>query len=377
MKQSKRIVAVHLLNDFSGSPFVLRQALEALAPSYAITLFTATPSGKGFLTDIPNVEQHGIFYRWHPNRWATLFFYLLSQTLLFFKLLWYVRRSDIVYVNSLLPFGAALAAKLRGCKLVYHIHEVSIKPALLKRFLTSIANATATKGIFVSHDLLARTPFVKPATVVYNSLPRTFIQAAEAAPAKKEGPFTVLMLCSLKRYKGVMELVACATQLPEIQFVLVLNATDVEIRSFFGTTAIPPNLSLHPAQQNVHPFYQQADVVVNLSLPNQWVETFGMTILEAMYYKRPVIIPNVGGITELVSHGQEGFRVNPVNTTDVCNHLMLLKTSKEIYGQLAQMAYQKAQAFTPAAFDAAINSIMELLHSPQQVTDINYMENFS
>lgn len=382
MKQSKRIVAIHLLNDFSGSPFVLRQALEALTPNYAVTLFTATPSGRGFLTDIPKVEQRSIFYRWHPNRWATLFFYLLSQALLFFKLLRYVRSNDMVYVNSLLPFGAALAAKLRGCKVVYHIHEVSIKPVLLKRFLTSIANTTATKGIFVSHDLLARTPFGKAATVVYNSLPPTFIQAAEASPAKKEGPFTVLMLCSLKRYKGVMEFLACANQLPEVQFVLVLNATDTEIRYFFGTTAIPPNLSLHPAQQNVHPFYQGADVVVNLSLPHQWVETFGMTILEAMYYKRPVIIPNVGGITELVKHGQEGFRVNPANTSEVCNFLMLLKTSNEVYAHLAQMAYQKAQAFTPTAFAAAVNSIMNQLHNPakpsaQQSAAVNYMEKFS
>ena len=51
-----------------------------------------------------------------------------AQTWLFAKLFFKINSRDTVYINTLLPFGAALAAKLRGCKVVYHVHEVSVKP---------------------------------------------------------------------------------------------------------------------------------------------------------------------------------------------------------------------------------------------------------
>lgn len=368
MKQlTNRIMAVHLLNDFSGSPFVLSQSLASLASRYTVELFTATPSGKGFLSNTPGVRQHTIFYRWSRFPLVTLLLFAYSQCSLFVRLLWYLRRGDMVYINSLLPFGAALAAKLRRCPVVYHIHEVSIQPAPLKWWLLKIANATATHGIFVSKDLQARTQFKKPATVVYNALPTAFVQQATQAVSQSKGPFTVLMLCSLKRYKGVHQFLACAKELPDINFVLVLNAQQKAIDTFFRDSVLPQNLQIHTAQQNVHPFYQQASVVVNLSLPNEWIETFGMTILEAMYYKRPVLVPPVGGITELVEHGREGMQVNPLDITEICRHLMLLKTVPVIYEHCAAFAYQKALRFGADTFSAAILHLFDHIRVGQRI----------
>lgn len=357
--KKNRIIAVHLLNDFSGSPFVLRQVLEALVQkNFRVELFTATPSEQGFLSNITGVNTHRIFYRWHKNRWYTLFFFLYSQLSLFVKLLFHLQKTDTVYINSLLPFGGALAAKLRGCPVIYHIHEVSVKPQLLKKFLITVANFTAARGIFVSEDVRNRTPFTKPAQVVYNALPQLFIQEAIQHVQKKEGPFTVLMVCSLKKYKGVFEFAGCAEKLPAYRFLLVLNAPQAEIDDFFSGTKLPGNLELFPAQKNVHPFYQQADVVMNLSLPKQWIETFGMTALEAMYYKKPVIVPDAGGITELVTDQQEGYRVNPHDIQEVCDQLQLMATCASVYNRLSVNAFKKAQQFTPRAFASGITELV-------------------
>ena len=365
---NQRIMAVHLLNDFSGSPFVLRQSLEELVKAkYEVRLFTATPGDKGFLSNIAGVQTNAIFYRWSKNRWLTLCLFLYSQFSLFIQFLFRLRKSDIVYINSILPFGAALAAKFRGCKVLYHIHEVSVKPAMLKRFLLFIANHTASRGVFVSNDVLQRTLFKKEATVVYNSLPAAFIQEAMQQPDKKEGPFSVLMLCSLKKYKGIMEFLGCAKQLPAFRFMLVLNATDTAIKQFFAGEQLPDNLGLFPAQKNVHPFYRQADVVMNLSLPDQWIETFGMTILEAMYYKKPAIIPVTGGITELVTDEKEGFRVNPRDIHEICDLLQMMASCPSAYRRLSVNAGKKAQSFTPRVFaEGIIQSVQMLERGPEQ-----------
>lgn len=350
MKPS-RIIAVHLLNDRSGSPFVLRQSLEVLAAAgYRVELFTATPSGDGFLSHIPGVKEHRIFYRWSTSKWFTLMMFCYSQFLLFMKVLWHINKKDIVYINSLLPFGAALAAKLRGCKVLYHIHEVSIKPALLKQFLLGVANLTAARGIFVSDDLRKRTAFRPAASVVYNSLPASFIQEAFQHRRSASAGFTVLMLCSLKKYKGVWEFVECARRLPGLSFRLVLNASSQSITEFFKGQPLPANLELQSATKNVHSCYRQASVVMNLSKPDEWVETFGMTILEAMYYQKPVIVPTVGGVIELVEDGEQGYRINSTDVDAIGEKLQLLYADEDLYTKLSVQAYQKAQQFTPVQF---------------------------
>ena len=53
------------------------------------------------------------------------------------------------------------------------------------------------------------------------------------------------------------------------------------------------------------------------------VETFGMTILEAMPYGIPAIVPNVGGPLELVQHGYNGYCVDVRNLEELRYYLSL------------------------------------------------------
>jgi len=349
MKKS-RIIAVHLLNDFSGSPFVFSQALLSLQQAgNEVHLLTATPSGRGFLSDL-NVVHHRIFYKWSPNKVLTLFYFLLSQLFVFFKVLITSGKNDIVYINTMLPFGAAIAARIRGCKVIYHIHEVSVKPMALKKMLLFVIRHTADYCIYVSEFVKKNTSLQIPATVIYNALPFAFIQKAKQNQSKLPERFTVLMLCSLKKYKGVFEFVQCARALPQLQFELVLNASQDEIISFFDDVNLPANVILHSAQSNVHPFYARASVVLNLSLPDKWIETFGMTALEAMCYGKPVIVPTIGGITELVEHGISGYHIDANRIDEVAEKIQKLSQNKALYEKMSEAAYERAAQFSQGSF---------------------------
>ena len=310
-----KIVAVHLLNDYSGSPLVFAQALETLSQAGAsVDLYTN--NGEGFLSKLDYINKNIIPYQWKKNKLFTLMYYFYAQLWLFFTLLVKYRREHvIIYINTVLPFGAALAGLYLNQKVVYHLHESSVKPKLLKRFLFGIANMIATEAIYVS-DFLRKTEPLSVAInhLVYNALPTGFKQQAQAFQEKAEQHqgFRVLMLCSLKEYKGVRNFVALAKALPMYQFTLVLNATWLDIRTFFPESeGFPANLMVYPKQNNVHPFYQKADLVVNLSKPEQWLETFGMTILEGMAYGLPAIVPPAGGVVELIDDGINGYHVHP------------------------------------------------------------------
>lgn len=371
--KTNRILAVHLLNDFSGSPFVFSQALQTLANEGAeVHLYTATPSGNGFLNAVSGITHHPIFYKWSPNKWVTLLLFCWSQFTLFLRILFTAKATDIVYVNSMLPFGAALAGKLKGAKVLYHIHEISIQPALLKKFLLGVVNLTASRAVFVSEYLQEVTPVKSESTVIYNALPEEFIAKAGGGTATATRPFTVLMLCSLKKYKGVDVFVRAANTLPALQFQLVLNADKDAVTRYFEGISLPANLTLHPAQQDVHPFYRSSDLVVNLSLPDQWVETFGMTVLEAMVYGKPLIVPPVGGVAELVREGIEGFRVDSRNEPALHQVIQLLASDTKLYREMSLQSAQRASHFSSAAFSDQIVKEVSTLRNCNRIAQPQY-----
>lgn len=365
MKNS-RIIAVHLLNNFGGTSFVFSQALEALQhEEKEIHVFTANPAGKGFLHEVTGAFVHTVYYRSSVNRGLMALFYLHSQLYLFVRLLFFVNRADLVYVNTLLPFGAALAAWIRGCRVVYHVHQVTQKPRILKHWLLLVARITATKCIYVSKYLRTDSPLRTRSKVIYNSLPEKFISQAKSYSSPLVAPFRVLMICSLKKAKGIFQFVECAQHLPLLHFDLVIGSSQYDIDRFFKGHNLPENMQTFPVQKNVHPFYASASLVVNLSIPGDFTESFGMTILEAMYYKKPVIVPPVGGVTEIVTHGVQGFQVDSRNLKTLLHRMRQLSENEEMYQAMSDAAFTKACCFKPDNFRQEILKVFNLTWFPQ------------
>ncbi|MBD2769114.1 glycosyltransferase family 4 protein [Hymenobacter sp. BT664] len=349
-----RIIAVHLLNDRSGSPLVLRQALEVLLEAgHAVDLLTATPGGPGFLSDLPGVRLHALPYRWSARPWQTLLNFVLVQWLVFWKVLGLARRGSTVYVNTLLPAAAALAARCRGARVVYHLHEVSLRPAALRRVLCAVAGRTAHQVVYVSEYLRQTLNLpVRRQMVVHNTLAPGFLaQALQLSlPTASPDPFLVLMACSLRDYKGVPEFVALARSMPELAFELVLNAAPDAVTAYQRQQDIPNNLRLFPATADMHPHYRRAAVVANLSRPDEWVETFGMTVLEAMSYGRPVLVPPVGGVAEVNVHAKTGFAIDGRDLEALQQALRLLAGNSHRYACMAAAARQQAATFGRGRF---------------------------
>lgn len=357
----KKIVCVHLYNDFSGSPLVLSTAIKGLVEKgNKVTLLTS--ESEGFLSDL-RVEKVVIPYRFHSNKLIRLFLLLLNQLIVFVQILKYRKEEVVIYVNTLLPFGAALAGKLIGKKVVYHVHETSVRPLILKKFLKYVASITASKAIYVSKYLMETEKIQKTeGKVIHNTLSKGFIKKANdfiELRKEKSYPFTVLMLCSLKKYKGVDQFVELAKSLPQYRFELVLNADSEAINEYFDFPNLPKNIVLFPKQSDVHWFYERAHLVVNLSDPNQWIETFGMTLLEAMTYGVPVIAPPIGGPTEIVKNGLNGFTIALQQLPKIVDSIKALAQNPTFYEELSLNAINSANLFKETNFRNAFYGVMK------------------
>jgi len=356
---SKQLIFVHLFNDRSGSPKVLSQIVPAMsALGRSVEVLTSSHQD-GFLTGLPG-QRRQVFYRRSESKLITLFYYLLSQAHLFFSCLRYWPQDVIFYVNTMMPFGAALAAKLMRKPVIYHVHETSIRPALLKKFLRLVIGLTAQKIIFVSDYLLRTEGFAGRAQfVLHNALETTLSTVPQASAGER---FNVLMVCSLKKYKGVSEFIRIAQLLVEthIRFTLVLNAEQEEVDAYFMGVELPENVSIFARQSDLSGFYAGASLLLNLSRPDEWVETFGLTILEGMSYGLPVIVPPVGGPAEIVTDGQQGYLISCYETQRIADAIRLISADRTLHAQLAQGARAQAQLFNPADFERKVAEIIDL-----------------
>jgi len=218
--------------------------------------------------------------------------------------------------------------------------------------------------VFVSNYLMQEEGFTKlPQVIIHNALDS---EVEKQYRVKEEAGFTSLMICSLKAYKGVMEFLALAQRSKDdkhLSFTLVLNASLSEIDSFFANIDIPGNVAIYPRQTDLSGFYSRADLLLNLSRPDGWIETFGLTILEGMSHGLPVIVPPVGGPTELVRSDIEGYLISSYDIEELYSAVSRISLDPKKYKTLSDNALSRTRDFSLEVFESKFSTLFnEMQH---------------
>lgn len=332
----KLILFFHRCNDYTGSTRVLSNIIQREYCNQEVTIITHNPQ-EGFLTNLPNVKIVNVFY---PTFRGKSIFFLsslvgrLHSLLLAFLYGW---KYEIFYINTLSPYYAALIGRLLKKKIIWHVHEKFIKDNLIDRFVEKVFNHTPAHRIFVSSYVKMQFEENIECTweIQYNKLSNIFLDNVKFKPVETRKRNQVLMVASLSLQKGVDTFVKLSSRLPELHFRLILSSDAKRINDFFFNVIIPPNCELIPVQADIQPFLEESDLILNLSNPLYCVETFGMTILEAMPYGIPAIVPNIGGPIELVENGYNGYCVDVINL-DVLINIIHLSLDEDNYARLVK-----------------------------------------
>jgi glycosyltransferase involved in cell wall biosynthesis len=186
-----------------------------------------------------------------------------------------------------------------------------------------------------------------------------FNQATQMKYAQIDSPFVVLMLCSYKVYKGIEVFVNLAKRLGNVQFVMVLSTSEEEVALFCKAVKCPSNCEVLPARELPITLFSRAHLVVNLSLPHLFIETFGLTLLEAMACGRPVIAPPVGGPVEFVRSGVNGFMIDSRQIEQLENQIVEVSADYNSYLALAKNARLTAENYSFGKFSAKIKYLIE------------------
>jgi glycosyltransferase involved in cell wall biosynthesis len=167
-------------------------------------------------------------------------------------------------------------------------------------------------------------------------------QAVGISPKEK----VVVAVGRLSREKGQIDLVSTLHHLhrvrPDVSVRVVLVGEGPDRRKILeaaDSLGLAKWITLVGHQHNVAPYYQAADVV---AIPS-YSEGSPNVLLEAMAWGVPVVATSVGGIPEMVTHGETALLVPPGKTELMASAIDLLLSNANLAANLAREARATAE----------------------------------
>ncbi|MFA7597489.1 MAG: glycosyltransferase [Novosphingobium sp.] len=179
---------------------------------------------------------------------------------------------------------------------VLRMQDASVhSPAWLQSVSRFIALTEFARAKFIEGGLPASRIAVKP-----NSVPDPG-QGREAA--ERTG---ALFVGRIAPEKGVAALVEASHAFPRLPLTVVGDGPELEALRH----AAPPHVEFTGALPSAAVMDRMKSAAW-LIMPSTWYEGFPMTLVEAFACGLPVIAPRLGGLAELVDHGNNGLLYDP------------------------------------------------------------------
>ncbi len=265
---------------------------------------------------------------------------------------------DLIHVHhlSLISWVARYAKALKNVKYIITSHGSDLYDILGdKRYLPLTEDAvrhakvvTANSG-FTRSNLLktfgrhyAKSIEIIAGGIDISRFPSKLDTSAIDKKYKLKNKQVVLFTGRLISHKGVKYLIGAAKDIEAEIFLVGEGPEKSYLESLIAQKALK-NVHLigYLKGQDLINLYYRADVFV---APSVWDEPLGLTILEAMASKTPVIATRKGGIPLLVKHNHNGLFVRPRNSqkiAEACNKLLKNEELRKKMGEAARKTVEE------------------------------------
>jgi glycosyltransferase involved in cell wall biosynthesis len=254
------------------------------------------------------------------------------------------RPRDASYVSLLGYMSRAIS--------VVHMHAPVSE--LTRPTLWGMRNATAIFAVSdsIRADLIGMGLEADKIYTVHNAVDADYFdpdKKLESGPSireqygiPKDSPI-VGIAARMNPWKGQRELIGAVSRLRETfpnLHVMILGANVPEFRADFEKRAreggIADRVHFGGFQKDIRPFLHEFDLFVHPS----YGEPFGLSIVEAMAMRRPVIACGTGGVPEIITHGRDGWLVEERSEEAVAAAITTLLNDGELCRQMGEHARQ-------------------------------------
>lgn len=227
--------------------------------------------------------------------------------------------TDIVYLNTLavLPMLFYFSSKV---KKAIHVHEILKNDNLLHRIINKIALIKSDILICVSKAVKENMKFVSTSnknklklinngisfnnnnnnlTFNINKTKTNFALIGRIKPSHKGQNLLIESISKLnKKILESAHFYFVGSTVTGQEYMLD------EVKKYIHSLNLDKVITIIPFVENIQLVYKNIDVVI---VPSVFDDPFPTTVLEGMFFSKPVIGTNVGGIPEMIENNKTGF----------------------------------------------------------------------
>ncbi len=348
-----------IAEDRVGGPQMRILRMAAALKHRGVDTVVAIPQGTGAFGDL--LEEAGVPYHRVPGmRRLRATANPLSHLEWLAQLCGSIRRLvclmrhegiDVVHQNDVTQVQGAIAGRLAGCGVVWHINGMpyplvwkSFKPLvyLVPHVVAASSRAMGREYMGSGGDVLYRPVEVlyPPIDVPGPSDPGARGRLRSELGIPKDSPM-IMTVGNLYPTKGHLYFVRAAAavkeQFPDARFVVV--GQTLEGRTKYAgrlhgearTLGVKDAMVFTGFRSDVPDILQAADVLVQPSLS----ESFGMSIAEGLAAGLPVVASDVGGVPEIIQDGETGILVPPRDPDAIASGVASLLEDREHAASMA------------------------------------------
>lgn len=293
---------------------------------------------------------------------------------------------DIVHLNTSSLVASAIAAKIAGCKIVWHVREplhpgyFGIRNYLIKKSIDKLSDKTIPicKD---NADRLIQSPNIK---IIYNFVDfKQFDRNINGDDFKEkwnigEKDKVVAMLGGVVKVKGTMEFVKAAKyvkqQIPNVKFLVIGGYPDTNtkkkniiahiigsIKNSVATGKYHKDILNTMKKEGLKDTIVFTGTIINIpeAISSMDVLVFPSTephfarpIIEAGAMAKPVVASDLGGPDELVVNNMTGILVPPKDPKSLANAIVKILSDDQLAQNMGEQGYSRAKEL----FDAKKNA---------------------
>lgn len=339
----KKILYLHAGAEMYGADKVLLELIKGLDKSVfeAHVILPTTGVLVSALEDVGakvSVIEYPVLRRKYFNPKGILN-YFVDYLKYSKQLLKYVQdqKIDLIHNNTTAILEGIYLKKKAKVPLVWHVHEIIVKPKLISDFINFLMGRYADRIVTVSNAVLShieKSPFIQisQTKVIYNGVDseRYYPQSETDKNHHKEKlgiPKTAKVIGMIGRvnsWKGQTDFLSAVTPILEKNqdtYALMVGGVFEgeewrmeDLKQKVKSTQLSERIILLDFQKDTTSLYNIFDIFV---LPSTNPDPLPTVVLEAMACGKPVIAYRHGGVTEMVKEGQNGLFADVGNSNNL------------------------------------------------------------
>lgn len=290
------------------------------------------------------------------------------------------RKIDIIHVNTTAVLEGIFLKKKLNAKLLWHIHEIIMRPWFVHYIITFLISKYADKIVVVSSAVkkhLVNSRLIKNSRirVIYNGVANNNLNKEDVKYLFDEfkiprESIKIGMIGRINSWKGQSDFIKAVTPIlkgDKKAFAFIIGGVfDGEewrvekIREEIINSGVSNQIYLSDFRTDTEYLFKFFDLFV---LPSTLPDPLPTVVLEAMAAAKPIVGYRHGGVTEMVEEGKNGFLAAPLDIKQLTNSMEKILSDVDMVKHFGEISLERqrnlfSKELFKNKFDRIYNSLL-------------------